>query len=132
MTQSRHIEESFPPAALAALVPPEPSLPAASDVPVAKPWDGAANNSWGVSSRADVAKWDPSGLRNTMTANEPAYLRELATHGQNHLPQPWWTKRGPAADLRLAAAKGVQPQAPGLPGVGKRLTPWRYTQDKDW
>jgi hypothetical protein len=122
---SRPVEASFTlPEHFRALTPPEPALPSAIDVPVAKPIDGAMKN-------PDVAKYDPSGLRVTMTANEAAYLRELAKHRANHLPSPSWARSKEGAQwAALNEARGLPP-APGVPKM-KRLSPWQYTHDTQW
>lgn len=117
---SRPIEASFTkPDMLRGLTPPEPVLPAAIDVPAMKPLEGAMRN-------PDVERYDKSGLRVTMTANTAAYLKELAKHRANHLPQPVWNRQAAArAWMAAQEARGLPP-VPGAP-MAKRLSPWQYT-----
>lgn len=121
------VEESFTrPEHARMLETPEPALPAAIDVPVAKPLDGAVPN-------PDVARYDPSGLRVTMTAGEGAYLRELAKHRENHLPAPAWARSaaGAAWTARMQGVHGLPPAA-GVPAT-KRLGAWQYTHSStEW
>jgi len=118
---STSIDESFTrPEHFRALAAPEPALPASIDVPVAKPLDGAVKN-------PDVQRYDPTGLRVTMTAGEGEYLRELARHRENHLPQPAWARSaaGAAWTARMQGTHGLPPAA-GVP-TSKRISSWQYT-----
>ena len=39
-----------------------------------------------------VLRYDPSGLRSTMSANQEALAKSLASHAADHMPTPLWQK----------------------------------------
>ena len=116
-TDSIPIEASFSPRIQASLAPRDVARPAAIDVPLLKPIDGTFKN-------PDVARYDPSGLRSSMTANTVAMDRELRTNRENHLPRPAWLNR---RDTPAWAA--AQPTPSAGRGATKRIAPWAYTRE---
>lgn len=122
---TRLIEESFTrPEHFKGATAPEPALPASIDVPVAKPIDGSMRND-------AVERYDKSGLRVTMTANEAAYMRELAKHRAEHLPGGSWGRSKAAAEWQARMAAAGLPPAAGVQTM-KRISPWQYTHATQW
>ena len=114
------VEISFSPAAQSALLPREVTLPSTIDVPVMKPIDGTFKN-------PDVERYDPSGLRSTMTASTVATRRELRRHVEDHVPRPAWARpltSSETATWQAAQAAAGLPPTPGVPRA-KRISPWQ-------
>jgi len=59
----------------------------------------------------DVLKYDPSGLRVTMTTNQDALTKSLASHAPNHMPTPVW-----AADAQSIIDDCKAKDIPIMPG----------------
>lgn len=80
----------------------------------------------------DVGRYDPSGLRSTMSANWPALQRSLALARPNHQPTASWEK-DPSPEEKATMAR-FEKQGYSQMGVprDRRAKGWAYTHNKEW
>lgn len=77
----------------------------------------------------DVLRYDPSGVRTTMTANLPATEAIRRTFDEDHCPRPTWEKDVKAMQAKWA--KTGQPPMPGKRWVGS-MESWENPHGHEW
>lgn len=84
----------------------------------------------------DVTRYDPTGLRTTMTANWTSLQRSLDAVRPNHLPVPPGDRARQRGALRPTAAAAAQPArfvlGDGMAAPDSRKRGWAYTQASEF
>ena len=84
----------------------------------------------------DVTRYDPTGLRTTMTANWTSLQRSLDAVRPNHLPVPPGDRARQRGALRPTAAAAAQPArfvlGGGMAAPDSRKRGWAYTQASEF
>lgn len=84
----------------------------------------------------DVFRYDPTGLRSTMTANWTSLARSLDAARPNHLPRPAWSvptrARGGLRPTPAAAATPARFATPPQRVPDTRKRGWAWTQANEY